>query len=291
MSAGVLLTLAVVVADDLQPVPDLHARVTDLTNTLDATQKQTLESDLEALEKRKGSQIGVLIVPTTQPEEIAQYSIRVFDAWKLGRKGIDDGVLLIVAKNDHRVRIEVARGLEGAIPDAAAARIIREYITPKFRANDFYGGIRDATDTLTKLIDGEKLPPPMTSEAVDASRINWLFFGALFLIPIIGVLLPAPARGAVIGGLVGGVVAVFAWMITHEPVVSAFCAMGGLLVGLMISFSSGGRYASGSYGSYGTSNSGSDSFDSGSSSSSSSSDSSFSGGGGESAGGGASGSW
>jgi len=125
---------------ELQPVPDLHARVTDLTGTLSASQKQALESDLAGLEQRKGSQIGVLIVSTTQPEDIAQYATRVFDAWKLGRKGIDDGALLIVAKNDHRVRIEVARGLEGAIPDAAAARIIREYITPKFRDGDIYGG-------------------------------------------------------------------------------------------------------------------------------------------------------
>ena len=103
----------------------------------------------------------MLIVPTTQPEEIEQYSIRVVDAWKLGRKNVDDGVLLIVAKDDHHVRIEVGRGLEGAIPDAASARIIREYITPKFRAGDFYGGIHDATDALTKLIDGEPLPPPL----------------------------------------------------------------------------------------------------------------------------------
>ena len=129
---------------DLQPIPPLTARVTDTTGTLDAQQKQSLESELAALEQRKGSQLAVLIVPTTQPEDIEQYSIRVVDAWKLGRKNVDDGVLLIVAKNDHRVRIEVGRGLEGAIPDAANARIIREYITPKFRAGDFYGGIDDA---------------------------------------------------------------------------------------------------------------------------------------------------
>ena len=120
---GCALTLVTAVAQaELQAIPPLSARVTDLTDTLDADQQQTLESELAALERRKGSQIGVLIVPTTQPEDIAQYAIRVFDAWKLGRKGIDDGALVIVAKDDHHVRIEVARGLEGAIPDVLAER-------------------------------------------------------------------------------------------------------------------------------------------------------------------------
>src|SRR5512135_891158 len=146
---------------DLRQIPPLTARVTDTTGTLDAGQKQALESSLAALEQRKGAQLAVLMVPTVKPEEIEQYSIRVVDAWKLGRKNVDDGVLLIIAKEDHRVRIEVGRGLEGAIPDAASARIIREYITPKFRAGDFYGGIVDATDALTRLIDGEPLPPPL----------------------------------------------------------------------------------------------------------------------------------
>lgn len=165
LATGCLVAFAAFAAEgDLQPIPPLSARVTDLTGTLDAQQKQTLESELAALEQRKGAQVGVLLVPTTQPEDIAQYAIRVFDAWKLGRKNIDDGALLIVAKNDRRVRIEVARGLEGAIPDAAAARIIREYIAPKFRTGDFYGGIHDATGALTKLVDGEPLPPPLTDD-------------------------------------------------------------------------------------------------------------------------------
>ena len=137
-----LLQLALLVAlvpcafaqDRPQAVPALTARVTDLTGTLDAQQKQTLEAELEALEKSKGAQLAVLLVPTTEPEDIAAYGIRVADAWKLGRAATDDGVILIVAKNDRRVRIEVGQGLEGAIPDAAAARIIREYIAPRFRA-------------------------------------------------------------------------------------------------------------------------------------------------------------
>ena len=278
--AGVVLTLAsAFAADDRQAIPDLHARVTDLTNTLDAAQKQTLESDLAALEQRKGAQLGVLMVATTQPEDIAQYAIRVFDAWKLGRKGIDDGALLIVAKNDHRVRIEVARGLEGAIPDAAAARIIREYITPKFRAGDFYGGIRDATDTLTKLIDGEQLPPPMTNESEGRpslpGMIFFVLFGAVWLRNFLG-FLPSPVRGISIGGIAG----VAAWLVTQALGLSLGLAAVGFIIGLL-SGGGGGRFASG--GGYGGWSGGGGGWSSGGGG--------FSGGGGMSAGGGASGSW
>lgn len=278
--AGVALALASAFADDRQPIPDLHARVTDLTNTLDGSQKQALESDLEALEKRKGSQIGVLIVPTTEPEDIAQYSIRVFDAWKLGRKGIDDGVLLIVAKNDHRVRIEVARGLEGAIPDAAAARIIREYITPKFRAGDFYGGIHDATDTLTKLIDGEQLPPPMTNDEHGKPALPEMIFmgfiGALWLRGFLG-FLPGAVRGMAIGGILGAV----AWYLTAVLGLSLGLGFIGFIVGVL-SGGGGGSYAGGG-GFGGWSGGGGGSWGGGGGG--------FSGGGGISAGGGASGSW
>jgi len=277
--AGVVLTLASALADDRQPIPDLHARVTDLTNTLDGTQKQTLESELAALEQRKGAQLGVLVVPTTQPEEIAQYAIRVFDAWKLGRKGIDDGALLIVAKNDHRVRIEVARGLEGAIPDAAASRIIREFITPKFRAGDFYGGIHDATTTLTKLIDGEQLPPPMTKESDDHSSLpNLIFFGLFGAIWLRGFLgfLPRAVRGISIGGIAG----VAAWFITQALGLSLGLAFVGFIIGVL-SGGGGGRYAGG--GGFGGWSGGGGSWGGGGGG--------FGGGGGMSAGGGASGSW
>jgi uncharacterized protein len=212
--AGIALTVAVAwAADTLVPIPALTARVTDTTGTLDAAQKQTLESNLATLEQRKGAQIAVLMVPTVKPEEIEQYSIRVVDAWKLGRQKVDDGALLIIAKNDHRVRIEVGRGLEGAIPDAASARIIREYITPKFRAGDFYGGIVDATDALTKLIDGEPLPPPLTEErrAKNSggifSVITTAIFVSFWLRAMFGGLPAAPRAGIV--GLASGAVAMF----------------------------------------------------------------------------------
>ena len=144
----------------LQPIPKLSARVTDLTGTLTAAQQTQLEQKLAAFESAKGAQLAVLIVPTTHPEEIEPYSIRVVDEWKLGRRNVDDGALLIIAKNDHRVRIEVGRGLEGVLTDAMSNRIISETVTPAFRHGNFYGGIDAGLDAMMKLIEGEPLPPP-----------------------------------------------------------------------------------------------------------------------------------
>ncbi|MDD2776709.1 MAG: YgcG family protein [Gallionella sp.] len=141
-------------------VPELKQRVTDLTETLNAAQIQTLEAKLAGFESKKGSQIGVLIVPTTQPETIEQYSIRVVEQWKLGRKGVDGGVLLLIAKNDRKLRIEVGRGLEGGLNDATAKRIIAEIITPAFKQGDYAGGIAAGTDSIIKVVNGEVLPPP-----------------------------------------------------------------------------------------------------------------------------------
>ena len=146
------------------------ARVTDLTGTLDATPESDLERTLADLETAKGSQIAVLMVPTTEPEDIAQYGIRVADAWKLGRKGVDDGAILIVALADQRVRIEVGRGLEGAITDLTSNRIIEEYLRPRFRAGDIYGGISSAVDRLVALVNGEPLPAPPARQPQRSSR-------------------------------------------------------------------------------------------------------------------------
>ena len=160
------------IAQDVQPVPALHARVTDETATLTAPQRTGLEAKLAALEQRKGAQVAVLIVPTTQPETIEQYATRVFDAWKLGRKGVDDGVLIIVAKNDRDVRIEVAYGLEGAIPDAAAKRVAHDYMSAHFIHGDFAGGLDAGIDALTALIDDEPLPePPATTRPSQGSNV------------------------------------------------------------------------------------------------------------------------
>jgi uncharacterized protein len=147
-------------AQGLQPIPKLTARVTDLTGTLTAEQQTALEQKLATFESAKGSQLAVLLVPTTQPEQIEQYSIRVVEQWKLGRQKVDDGALLIIAKDDHRVRIEVGYGLEGVLTDAICNRIISETIRPAFRQGNYYGGIDAGLDQMMKLIEGEPLPPP-----------------------------------------------------------------------------------------------------------------------------------
>jgi uncharacterized protein len=271
---------------DLQQIPPLTARVTDTTGTLDAAQKQTLETSLAALEQRKGAQLAVLMVPSVKPEEIEQYSIRVVDSWKLGRKSVDDGVLLIVAKDDHRVRIEVGRGLEGAIPDAANARIIREYITPKFRAGDFFGGIVDATDALTKLIDGEPLPPPLAEDRRTRgtsdvfNTITTVLFIAIWLRAMFGGLPAAPRAGIV--GLASGAVAMFFGGVLALAI---GCGLFGALLGVL--GGGGGGFArrggSGGFGGGG--------FGGGGGSWSGGGGGGFSGGGGGFSGGGASGSW
>ncbi|HSE13757.1 MAG TPA: TPM domain-containing protein [Rudaea sp.] len=189
------------------PVPELHARVTDLTATLTAEQVATLDGELAELESRKGAQIAVLMVGTLAPpadvpaaaDDIETFATHVFERWKLGRKGVDDGVLLIVVRDDRKVRIEVGYGLEGAIPDAAAARIIREYVTPKFREGDYYGGIHDATATLARLIDGESLPAPLegTPAAVwpePQAPWWWALFGVVFASLMLGFLLAATLK-------------------------------------------------------------------------------------------------
>ena len=142
------------------PVPPLTGRVTDLTGTLTVEQNAALEKTLQVFEARKGSQLAVLMVPTTAPEAIEQYALRVAERWKLGRKKVDDGAILVVAKTDRALRIEVGYGLEGALNDATARRIISEIITPRFKEEDFYGGITAGVDRIIRVIDGEPLPAP-----------------------------------------------------------------------------------------------------------------------------------
>jgi uncharacterized protein len=171
---AVALAVVPAAAQSLVAVPPLQARVTDLTGTLTPAQREQLESELAAIEQQRGAQVAVLMVPTTQPEAIEQYSIRVVEAWRIGRgqaaarrdtgdrsaRAIDDGVLLLVAKDDRRARIEVGYGLEGAIPDAIARRIIAESMTPRFRAGDFHGGLLAAIGDISRRIAGEDLPAP-----------------------------------------------------------------------------------------------------------------------------------
>lgn len=146
-------------------LPALTERVTDLTGTLSAEDRAGLTASLAALEKDKGAQIAIVLLPTTQPESIEQFGIRLAEAWKIGRKGVDDGVIVIVAKDDRRMRIEVGYGLEGAIPDAIAKRIVAEQMAPRFREGDFAGGLRATVATLDKVIRGEPLPAPVVQTA------------------------------------------------------------------------------------------------------------------------------
>lgn len=251
-------------------IPALTQRVTDLTGTLSPEQQASLESKLAQFEQQKGSQIAILMLPTTQPEDIAQYAIRVVDAWKLGRKGVDDGVLILVAKDDRKMRIEVGYGLEGAIPDAYAKRIIAESMAPSFKQGDFFGGLNAAVDQLIGLVNGETLPAP-TRQTMHIGQwenmLPFLFFGALIIGAILRRIFGNFLGGTLNGGLIGAAV----WMLGAGLIAALVLAfitfiitMSGGLGGLH-GYSSGGR--SGGYGG------------------------GFSGGGGGFGGGGASGNW
>ena len=170
------------------PVPPLKARVTDLTGTLQPAQVSALEQRLSAFEARKGSQIAVLLVPTTQPESIEQYAIRVAEQWKLGRKGVDDGVLLVVAMKDRTVRIEVGYGLEGVLPDVTTRRIIEQYIVPRFQQGDFSCGINSAVDRIIGVIEGEALPEPRQRTADRVSGWENLIVIGFFLVFVVGLI-------------------------------------------------------------------------------------------------------
>jgi uncharacterized protein len=192
-------------------VPPLAARVTDLTGTLTGEQRAALESRLQAFEAQKGSQIAVLIVPTTQPEAIEQYSMRVAEQWKLGRKKVDDGVLLLVAKNDHKLRIEVGYGLEGVLPDVIAKRIVADDIAPHFKQGDFYGGIVAGVTRVISVIQGEALPAPQqparnNNGAALEHSFTFLLFGALIAGALLRNMLGAFPGGLVTGGLVGAAI-------------------------------------------------------------------------------------
>ena len=194
---------------ELAEIPSLSSRVTDLTQTLSAAEQAQLEQKLAAFEAKKGSQIALLIVPTTQPEDIAQYSIRVVEKWKIGREKIDDGILVLVAKDDRKMRIEVGYGLEGAIPDLYAKRIISEIITPKFKNGDYYGGLDAGLNSLIGLVEGEALPSPKRAESSGMGMMDMLpilLFGGLvtglFLRSMFGTFFGSALNGGLIGTLI-----------------------------------------------------------------------------------------
>lgn len=278
--AGLLLAWWTTTASALVPVPRLTARVTDQTGTLAPDQVRGLEQRLQTFEAAKGSQVAVLIVPTTQPETIEQYALRVVEAWKLGRRNVDDGALLIVAKNDRTLRIEVGYGLEGALPDAIAKRIIEEIIVPIFRAGDFAGGIEAGLEHIIKVIEGEPLPEPKrpSSPSLPSTPDNLVVL-VIFLFMFGNVL--RAWLGRFLGGTVGGgLAAVLLWGFTGMLVLGVLV---GVLVFVLILLggSSGGRSRGGWSSGSGSYRGGGGGFRSGG----------FSGGGGSFGGGGASGRW
>ena len=285
--AMLLLALASPAFADVA-VPQLTGRVVDQTGTLSSSDIAALSQKLRDFETRKGSQVAVLIVPTTQPETIEQYSIRVAEAWKIGRKKIDDGAILVVAKNDRHLRIEVGYGLEGALTDVTSRRIIDEIITPKFRTGDFSGGISDGVDRMIRVIDGEPLPVPSpTAHFGSLDDLGPLLIVTLFASIGVGGFFRA-MLGRLLGSLAtGGIVAVFAWFILGSLAFAVGLGVLGFIIGFIADlFAAMGPSTGSSRGGWSSGSSGG-----GWSSGSSSDSGSFSGGGGSFGGGGASGSW
>jgi uncharacterized protein len=286
-------------AQGLLPVPTLTARVIDQTQTLAEPERADLEAKLAAFEQRKGSQIVVLMVPTTQPEDIASYANRVGNAWKIGRKDVGDGILVIVAKNDRKMRIEVAKTLEGAVPDLAAIRIIDEEMKPRFRNNDFAGGLNAAVARLIGLVDVEALPEPSIGSDESSGSGNGIDWENLAIFLFVGVFAAAPIVRSVVGKklgsvVMGGGIGAIAFFITTSIVIAVLAGFVALRVSLFSAAAASAptrRGRGGSSGGFGgwSSGGGGGGWSSGSSSGDSGGFSS--GGGGDFGGGGASGDW
>ena len=263
-------------AQALQPVPALSARVTDHTATLSADQRARLDAKLAAFERQKGAQIAVLIVASVGSETIEQYALRVAEAWKLGRKSVDDGALLLVAKNDRKLRIEVGYGLEGALNDATAKRIISETIAPRFKDGDFYGGIDAGVGAMIKVVGGEPLPPPKPASASADIGIDFetLIFVGFILVFVVGGVLRAIFGRFLAAGVIGVVGGIVASLLASSLLLGVFAGIVAFIVSLFAGISGlGGLSPGGMRGGGGFSGGG------------------FSGGGGSFGGGGASGGW
>lgn len=283
-----LLIGAGLAAGDQQAVPRLVARVTDLTGILAVEQKGLLEAKLAAFEREKGSQIAVLIVPTIKPESIEQYALRVVESWKLGRRGSDDGALLLVAKEDRKLRIEVGYGLEGALNDATAKRIISETISPRFKKGEYYAGIDAGVDAMISVVGGEPLPAPVAAGSGHASvddDLSTLLLIGFALVFVLGGVLRAIFGRFLAAGMIGLAAGVIASMLISSVVVAAVLGVVACIASLFLGMLGGAGWSSrggswgasvGSSGGYSGSGDGS---------------SSFSGGGGSFGGGGASGDW
>ena len=247
LATGLLLLLSFAPAGAQVAVPPLSARVIDLTGTLSGAAVARIEAKLSDLEARKGSQIAVLIVPSTQPEEIEQYGIRVAEAWKLGRKGVDDGAILIVAKDDRRVRIEVGQGLEGALPDAIASRITAETLTPHFKLGDFDGGVEAGVDKMISVVNGEPLPQP-DKKWEHTPRITNLLPILLVVVLVAGGVLRS-MFGRVFGSVAtGGLAGVIAWLFSHLLPIGVGAGVVAFLFAMLTGGARGGWSGGGGWG-------------------------------------------
>lgn len=271
-----------VAAQTLQPIPALSSRVTDLTATLSADQRSRLEEKLAAFERQKGAQVAVLIVPTVKPETIPEYALRVVESWKLGRKGVDDGVLLLIAKEDRKLRIEVGYGLEGALNDATAKRIISETISPRFKQGDFYGGIDSGLETMLRVVGGESLPEPEQQRDAKNSDdgLDTLLLVGFVLVFVVGGIVRAIFGRFLAAGIIGGVVGIVASLLLSSMLIAIVVGVIAFLVSLFNGMGGGGGRGGGGGWSTGGSSWGGSSGGGG-----------FSGGGGSFGGGGASGDW
>lgn len=226
------------------PLPAFESLVMDQTGTLTAGQQSALDEKLTAFQARKGTQIALLIIPTTQPEDIAQFGVRLAEAWKIGRKDIDDGAILIVAKDDRTLRIEVQYGLEGVLTDATAGRIINDTIVPLFKQGDFYGGVNAGLDQIIRVVDGEALPPPdVRWQNKSRPSVPWPFVFVGFL-SFFGMF--NRFGGRVIGALIAGACAtvVVYWIASRMfPALGAGAVV--FLLALITGFSEGMNFGRG----------------------------------------------
>lgn len=276
LGALLLALLTIGAAHAEQAVPQLAARVTDLTHTLAAPQTHALEARLADFEAKKGTQIAVLIVPTTKPETIEQFGMRVVEAWKLGRKGVDDGALLLVAKDDRALRIEVGYGLEGALNDATANRIIDEIIVPYFKRGEFYQGIDAGVAAMMQVAGGEPLPAPKPARQSGSQSYESLMFIGFVIAVALGGMLRAMIGRFPAAVLVGAILGALAWLVVASVVIALLAGIAAFVFVLL-----GGGRGFGGYGGYGGGYGGGGGFGGGG----------FSGGGGGFGGGGASGRW
>jgi uncharacterized protein len=244
-----LLCAAGLAAQELQPIPKLEARVTDLTGTLTAAQQADLEQKLTAFEQRKGSQVALLMVQTTQPETIEQYSLRVAETWKLGREKPDDGVLLLVALQDRAMRIEVGYGLEGALPDITAKRIIADTITPLFRQGEIYAGVNAGLQQIMRVAEGEALPPPDRKWQGRGGENILGLLPVLFFVVMIGGAILRKIFGRTFGAMAtGGITGLLVWVLSHIVPFAIGAGIVSLLLSLFMGIASnvrGGRTGGG----------------------------------------------